>query len=250
MTKLGRALRQQLTLYLVFAVYQVFRLLDISHLPLTLWDRVYWGNIIKDSLLLFATGFLVLVVLRLIRQNPIKGPTVIAASKLKMIAYGLMGLFWLAVVIHTLFDSFKLVFPLTALPAYRFADLMDETVSHIFMFMPLIGILYVITFLEIQRPFKKSLSRFLTLLIVVGNFLGGILMGLNLTEGNLTLYTSWPFLGLLWLSLIYLTLKHRLDLRLRPWSLMVLSGSISAWLAFLAWALVKPGIPQLFSQLK
>lgn len=247
---MNKVVKFQLIIFLLAVFYIFIRFLGISDIPFTLWQKVYWGNIIKDSFFLAASLILSYAILNIIRHNPKSGPTIIPGKTLKRSLYIVLIFWWLAIVTHMVFDSVKIIIPFPWLNIYQFADLLDETISHIFIYLPLIAISLIGTLLEIERPFKLTITKLETWLICLIAPLAGIAWGLNITEGRLSLVTSFPAMIIFLIIIFYLSFKHNLNWKTRPWSLSFLLIYTFGSLSYLIWGLSFKSFPQLFTVLQ
>jgi hypothetical protein len=247
---MNQAVKFQLGLVTIIIVYYLVRLLGISNINFNLWQQIYWGNFIKNSFLLFFTFLLFYQIFNQVRKMPVTGPTIIKGRVLKKILIFVFALGWLAVVTHTIFDSLKILLPLELLPLYQFADLMDETIAHIFIYMPIQLGFIILTLLEVQRPSFSRLTNLDLLILISSSSLTGILWGLNLTEGNYSLFTSLPVVVIYLFFAVFLTTKYKLKLRHQPWAIFSLITSSSVILSFSAWCWIFSNSTQLFTILK
>lgn len=245
-----QAIKHQLILFALFSIYIIIRLIGISSFPLTLWQNIYWGGLVKNSFLLLTSFTLTYYILDSIRHRPRSGPKIISGKNLKKILYPALVLSWLAVVTHAFFDSLKILLPFKLLPLYQFADLMDETISHIFMFLPILALFFIVTFLEIERPLPKLLGKKAIILLTCLSLLIGIVWGLNLTEGRLAFVTSFPVMLVYLFLTLYLFKKHHLNLSSRPWNLMAIIILTSGSISLTVWNLVFRSTPELFTILQ
>lgn len=246
---MNSVIKQQLFVFSLLLIYIIIRLIGISAIPLSLWQRVYWGNALKNTFLLFSGLSLLFFIINTVRFNARIGPTIIQAKKLKLALFIIVGLGWLATVTQTIFDSLKILLPFKQLFIYQFADLLDETVAHIFLFLPIIAVFFIVSILEIERPLPRPLKRKETILLVCLNAIIGIIWGLNLTEGRLSVVTSLPAMVIYLVLMIYLFSKHHLSWRLRPWNLSLLIISFTGSIGLTGWGLAFRSFPQLFSVL-
>lgn len=247
---MNQVVKLQLIAFACFCLYFVSRFIGISNLPLTVWQQVYWGNAIKDSFFLGLSSMLIYYLFNLLRQRQKTGPAIITSHTLKICLYTVFGLLWLAIVSHIIFDSAKIIFPLNQFAFYQFSDLLDETISHIFMYLPFVLISIISLFLEIERPCPKALNQKETIIIYIFSFISGLMWGVNLTEGRLSLITSFPAM-LIYLSLtFYLFKKFKLNFTHYPLSLTYTIFYIFGVLAFMAWGLFFGSFPEFFNYLK
>ena len=245
-----QAIRYHLILLAIFIAYVIVRLIGISDISLTLWQDIYWGNFVKNSLMLISAFALVYFGFNTVRRQPKIGPRVLSSKKLKLILYPTLILAWSAVVIHAFFDSFKKLLPFKLLPVYQFSDFMDETISHIFIYVPFTVIFLVLSFLEIERPLAKSLKKTEIIFLSILSVLMGIVWGLNLTEGRLAFATSFPAMLISLILTLYLIRKHRLNLRTRPWNLTAIIIASTSSISLTVWNLIFKSTPELFTVLK
>lgn len=245
-----RAIKHQLIIFGLFIIYIIIRLIDISDISLTLWQDIYWGNFVKDSLLLIGFFTITYFGLNAVRRQPKIGPRIISSKKLKTILYPSLIIAWLAVVIHAFFDSFKKLLPFKLLPFYQFSNFMDETISHVFMYLPFIAIFLILSFLEIERPLTKSLKKTEIIFLSILSGLIGILWGLNLTEGRLAFVTSFPAMLFSLTLILYFIKKHKLNLRIRPWNLTAIITTASGSISLTVWNIIFKSTPELFAILK
>jgi len=247
---MNQIVKLQLIAFAFFCLYFIFRLVGSSDLPLTIWQHVYWGNAIKDSFFLAFSLIFVYALFNLLRRHPQTGPTIISGPALKTCLYLVIGFWWLAIVLHIIFDSAKIIFPLNQFAFYQFSDLLDETISHIFMYLPFVLVSIIGLFLEIERPFPKALSRQETIIIYIFSLVSGLMWGVNLTEGRLSLITSFPAM-LIYLSLTgYLFKKFKLAFKYHPLSLVYTVFYLVGTVAFGAWGLWFGSFPEFFNYLK
>jgi len=204
---MNKVVKFQLAIFAVITAYALFRFISISDISLTLWQRIYWGNIIKDSFLLIAYILISYAVFNIIRFNPKTGPAIIKGSILKKSLYFFIAVFWTTMITRMFSDSFKMIFPFNKLKLYQFADLLDETLGHIFLYIPIIAVYFIGTLLEIERPSKKPLFQLETILLFILSVLGGIGWGLNLTEGNFSALTSLPLMILFLIFTAFIFIK-------------------------------------------
>jgi len=244
-----RYIKHQLILFALFSLYIIIRLIGISDIDFTFWQSI-WVFAVKDSLLLLIMIFFTYFILDSIRHRPRIGPRIISGKTLKKILYPALTLSWLAVVIHTFFEAVKILLPFKLLPLYQFADFMDETISHVFMFLPVIIMLFIATFLEIERPLPEVLAKKETIFLSLLSFLSGIIWGLNLTEGRLAFATSLPVMLIYLFSTLYFFKKYNLKLLSRPWNLTVLIVFASGSISLIAWNLIFQSTPELFTILQ
>ena len=242
----------KLNLGLIFlaAAYFFIRLIGISDIPLTIWQQVYYGNVIKNTVFLCISFYLIYYLFNYLRLNPKTGPTIIPARILKTGLIIFLILIWSAIAIHTVFDSLKIILPFNHLPLYIFSELMDETIAHLFMFLPTIGLFYLAALLEIERPLPVKLNFPEKFLIIITGFILGGFWGLNLSEGRLSLITSLPLMIIFAFLIIILRKKYSLKFSFRPWTLFSLIGSVSGSLGFSLWTLFFHSTPELFMVLK
>ncbi|MDZ7586366.1 MAG: hypothetical protein U0946_01310, partial [Patescibacteria group bacterium] len=216
---MNQIVKLQLVVFAFSCLYFVFRFLGISDLPLTVWQQVFWGNMLKGSFFLTFSLFFVYALFNLLRRHSRSGPTIIAGSTLKIWLCCIVGFWWLAIILHIIFDSAKIIFPLNQFAFYQFSDLLDETISHIFMLVPIVLTSIIGLFLEIERPYPKALRSKEIIIIYIFSVFSGLMWGVNLTEGRLSLITSFPAM-LIYLSLnFYLFKKLNLNFKHRPLSL-------------------------------
>lgn len=246
---MSQAVKLQLSLFTIILIYVIVRLIGISGINLNLWQQIYWGNFIKNSLILLITYIVAYLIFNQARLRPKTGPTIIKGSILKKALIIIFSFGWLAIVSHTLFDSLKLLLPFKLLSIYQFADLMDETIAHIFIFVPAILAIFILNLLEIQRPARR-ISKRDTIIISVLSLIIGLVWGLNLSEGNLSLVTSLPLMIAFLIIFILLIKKHQLNLLIRPWLLFSLITAFVSSTSFLVWSLIFSGNTQLFMVLQ
>lgn len=233
-----------------FCLYFVIRFIGISDVSLTVWQQVYWGNIMKDSFfLVFSLGF-IYYLFNLLRRHKKTGPTIVSGPILKTCLYIVFSFWWLAIVLHLVFDSAKIIFPLNQFAFYQLADLLDETISHIFMYLPFVLASVIGLLLEIERPCPKTLTKKETLTIYFFSTLNGLIWGVNLTEGRLSLITSFPAMLIYLLLTFYLYKKYQLNFKYRPLSLTYTVFYLVGTVAFGAWGLFFGSFPELFNYLK
>jgi len=244
-----RLIRHQLIFFALFALYIITRLISISDIEFTFWQSI-WVFTVKNSFLLITFIYLTYSILNSIRHQSRTGPQIISGKNLKKTFYPMLLLSWLAVIVHTVFEIFKLLLPFKLLPFYQFSDFMDETIAHIFMYVPWIVMVFIITILEIERPFSVNLKKKeLTLLGFLGAIIG-LLWGLNLTEGRLSLVTSFPVMIIYLIIISRLFVKHRLEVSNRPWNLFAFIAILTGSISFATWSLVYQSIPEFFTTLK
>jgi|GEM_PF-6159654 hypothetical protein len=247
---MNQAVKFQLGLGAMVIIYYLVRLLGISDHGLNIWQQIYWGNLIRNSFLLLLTFLLFYQIFNQARKMPITGPTLVKGSLLKKLLFIFFGLGWLAVVTHTIFDSLKILLPLELLPLYQFADLMDETIAHLFMHIPIQLGFFLLTLLEIQRPSSTPLVRKNLVILIISSSLTGLLWGLNLSEGNFSIYFSLPTVIIYLIITTYLIKHFRIKLTNRPWTLYSLITSASIAISFSVWSLIHSSSTQFFSTLK
>ncbi|KKS80436.1 MAG: hypothetical protein UV54_C0006G0011 [Candidatus Beckwithbacteria bacterium GW2011_GWA2_43_10] len=247
---MNQVVRLQLIAFAFFCLYFVFRFIGNNNVPLTIWQQVYWGNVVKDSFFLVFSLIFVYYLFNLLRRHQKTGPTIIAGSSLKIWLYIVIGFWWLAIVLHIIFDSAKIISPFNQFSFYQFSDLLDETISHIFMYLPFVFASIIGLFLEVERPYPKALSRKETIIIYILSLFSGLMWGVNLTEGRLSLITSFPAM-LIYLSLTgYLFKKFKLNFKHRPLGLTYTIFYIFGAAAFGAWGLFFGSFPEFFNYLK
>ena len=247
---MNQIVKLQLIAFTCFCLYFVSRFIGISNLSLTVWQQVYWGNVLKDSFFLGLSSMLIYYLFNLLRQRQKNGPTIITSHTLKICLYAVFGFLWLAIVLHLIFDSAKIIFPLNQFAFYRFSDLLDETISHIFMYLPFVLISIISLFLEIERPCPKILTQPETIITYIFSFISGLMWGVNLTEGRLSLITSFPAM-LIYLGLIvYLFKKFKLNFKYHPLSLTYTIFYFAGSVAFTGWGLFFGSFPEFFNYLK
>lgn len=247
---MNQIVKLQLIAFAFFCLYFIFRLVGLSGLPLTIWQQVYWGNVVKDSFFLAFSLIFAYYLFNLLCRHPKSGPTIISGPTLKICLYLVIGFWWLAIVLHIIFDSAKIIFPLNQFAFYQFSDLLDETISHIFMYLPFVLVSIIGLLLEIERPFPKALSRKETIIIYLFSLIAGLMWGVNLTEGRLSLITSFPAM-LIYLSLTgYLFKKFKLNFQHHPLSLVYTVFYLVGAVAFGAWGLFFGSFPEFFNYLK
>ncbi|MFC1627132.1 hypothetical protein ACFL18_01070 [Patescibacteria group bacterium] len=240
-------LKIQLGILLLAVGYFLSRLVNPTTLNWSIWQRVYFGNFIKDTGILALSLLLIYYIFNNIRRNPQIGPTIISAVKIKQVLIFGIILSWLAAINHMIFDSLKIIFPFHHLPLYQFANFLDETISHIFMFLPTIIFISLITFFEIQRPEQQKVSNKETWLIIINSIILGIFWGFNLSEGRLSLYTAFPLMIFYFLFFMFLNKKYQLSLKNLPFSLFGLIGSVSGSISFIVYNLIFKSSTELFS---
>lgn len=247
---MNKVVKLQLLIFAFFCLYFIIRLIAVSPLQLSVWQSVYWGNIIKDSFGLLISLVLTYYLFNLLRLNHKTGPSIIQGSQLKFGLFFLLGLWWLAIILHLLFDSVKLILPLSQFDFYHWADFLDETISHIFLYVPVVIVSAIGLLLEVERPSQSGLTK-LELIIIAGfGLLAGIMFGLNLTEGRLSLQTSFPAMILYLCLFFYLTIKYRLNLKYYPYGLSYAIVYLFASLSFIFWGLAFHSFPEFFNYLK
>lgn len=247
---MNQIVKLQFIAFLFFCFYFITRFIGISNVNFTIWQHIYLGNVIKDSFFLIFSLIFIYYLFNLLRQGRKTGPTIIAGPVLKICLYIVVGFWWLAIVLHIIFDSVKIIFPLNLLAFYQFSDLLDETISHIFMLVPFIFSSAIGLFLEIERPCSKALIFQETIIIYIIGILSGLMWGVNLTEGRLSLITSFPAM-LIFLSLtFYLFNKLKLNFSHHPLSLYYTIFYIFGAAAFLSWGLFFGSFPEFFNYLK
>jgi len=232
-----RRIRHQLILFALFTLYIITRLIGISNIEFTFWQSI-WTFALKNSLLLIAFIYLAYSILDSIRHQPRIGPQIISGKNLKKIFYPALLLTWLAITVHTVFEIFKLLLPFKLLPFYQFADYMDETISHIFMYVPAVILFFITTSLEIERPLSEFLKKKEIALLSSLSLLFGTIWGLNITEGRLSLITSFPIMLIYIFLTLYFFKKHHLNLRSRPWNLTAVIFFTSASISFVVWNMI------------
>lgn len=247
---MSQPVKFQLGLFSIVIIYFIIRLLGISDLDLNLYQQIYYGNFIKDSLMLFVTFSLSFFIFNKARKLPLTGPTIIKGRILKKLLISIYILGWLAVVSHTIFDSIKILLPLNLLSFYQFAETMDETISHIFIFVPTLITFFILTILEIQRPSLKKITKLDIFLLTTSSLLIGLVWGPNLSEGNLSIITSFPIMIFYLLFSIFIIKKYNLKLRFHPWMLFSLITDITGIISYIIWSLVYSSSTQLFMILK
>jgi len=127
---------------------------------------------------------------------------------------------------------------------------MDETISHIFIYVPFTVIFLILSFLEIERPLTKSLKKAEIIFISILSGFMGIFWGLNLTEGRLAFATSFPAMLISLILTLYLIKKHKLNLRTRPWNLTAIILASTSAISLTVWNLIFQSTPELFAILK
>lgn len=247
---MNQVIKLQLIAFAFFCFYFISRLVVIGNPSLSVWQHIYWGTMIKDSLFLVFSLIFAYSLFNLLRRHQKTGPTIIAGPILKKYLFISLGFGWLAIVLHIIFDSVKVIFPLNQFAFYQFSDFLDETISHIFMLVPIVLISIIGLFLEIERPYPKALKPKEIIIIYIFSVFSGLMWGVNLTEGRLSLLTSFPVM-LSYLSLnLYLFNKLKLNFKYRPLSLtyaiIYLIGSVT----FIAWGLFFSSFPEFFNYLK
>ncbi len=247
---MNQTIKFNLLILALLVIYLVIRLIGISSIDLNTWQAIYIGNGLKDTLLLILTILLTRSVFVSIKSNPKKGPTIISAKKLKVFLYLCLGLLWTSVAMHTLFDSITIAFPFSLTNLYRFSEFMDETISHLLLFIPMIVIFFTATILEIERPLLLALKNRELLFLGFLSIIMGTFLGLNLTEGALSLITSLPLTIALFTYLMILKRKHHLNFRNWPWGFFSIITSTSASLGLSIWSLSFYSAPQLFTLIK
>lgn len=246
---MSQAIKLQLGLLAIVISYLIIRLLGISNLNLNLWQQIYWGNFIKNSLLLVITFIVAYLIFNQARLRQKTGPTIIKGSLLKKFLIVVFILGWLAIVTHTIFDSLKILLPFNLLPVYQFADLMDETIAHIFIYVPSTLAIFILNFLEIQRPARRINKKDITIISILSVIIG-LVWGLNLSEGNLSLFTSFPLMIIFLITFSFLIKKHKLNLLIRPWLLFSLITASTSTISFAIWNLFFTHQDQLFMVLQ
>jgi len=242
-------IRHQLILFAFFTLFIITRLIDISNIEFTFWQSI-WVFAVKNSLLLVTFIYLTYSILNSIRHQSRTGPQIISGKNLKKTLYPALLLSWLAVAIHTFFEISKILLPFNLLPFYQFADFMDETIAHIFIYVPLIVLVFIITILEIERPLSVNLKKKELTLLSFLSAIAGLFWGLNLTEGRLSLVTSLPAMIICLIIIGRLFIKHRLSFLCRPWSLFAFIAALTGSIAFITWSLIHQSIPEFFTALK
>jgi hypothetical protein len=228
-------------------VYILMRLFSLLDLPFSPWQQIIFGSYAKDILFLLFCLFLFYAIFNLIRHQPRRGPTLIKGATLKKLLFISLICLWLAIIIHSTFQSLKIALPFTWLAVYRWSEFLDETLAHILMFLPLILLSFVASFLEIERPSPQALTKKELVLMVLLSFIFGIAWGLNLTEGHLSLFTSFPAM-LLYLAITLVTVfRYRLSLRPRPWLLFFLISYSAGSLSFIIWGICFRSFPEVFA---
>ena len=104
--------------------------------------------------------------------------------------------------------------------------------------------------LEIERPVKKLITRLEYFIVISLSIPVGAIFGLSLTEGRLSLFTSFPAILIFTFLTIYLFKKHQLGFKNRPWSLAGVTMGISGSISFSTWGLVFKSLPEFFNYLK
>ena len=247
---MNKIVKFQLTIFAVITAYALIRFISVSDISLTLWQRIYWGNIIKDSFMLLAYLLISYAVFNIIRFNSTTGPTIIKGAFLKKALYFFIAIFWMTAVTRMFSDSFKMIMPFDKFKLYQFADLLDETLGHIFLYIPIIAVYFIGTLLEIERPSKKPLSQLEIILISLLSILAGIGWGLNLTEGNFSAFTSLPLMLIFLFFTVFIFIKHQLKFNHRPWSLSFLIIYAFGSLTFISYGLIFKSFPQVFTLIK
>lgn len=194
--------------------------------------------------------FFIYLLFNSLRFNPQKGPTIVNSSKLKKYLYVIVGFWWLAIITWLLSDSFKHTIPFNFLKVYQLANLLDETISHIVMFLSIITFSLTGLLLEIERPFLKAISQKELIIIIFLSIPVGIFWGLNLTEGRLSIFTSLPAMLIYIFLSIYLFLKHKLSFKTRPWSLASTIIYLTGTISFSTWGIVFNSFPEVFEFIK
>jgi len=247
---MNKIVKFQLVIFAVITTYAFIRIIGASDISLTFWQKIYWGNVFKDSFLMIIYILIIYAIFNIIRFNPKTGPTIIKGNVLKKTLYFLIAIFWMTVITRMFSDSFKIIFPFNKFKLYQFADLLDETLGHIFLYVPIIAIYFIGTLLEIERPSKKSLAQLEILLIFILSILAGIGWGLNLTEGNFSAFTSLPLMLIFLIFSAFIFIKHKLKLNYRPWSLSFLVIYTFGSLTFISYGLIFKSFPQIFTLIK
>ncbi|MFH0943342.1 MAG: hypothetical protein V1810_04165 [Candidatus Beckwithbacteria bacterium] len=247
---MNQIIKLQLFAFVAFCLYCLIRLIGVNYQPASVWQYFFWGILIKDSFFLIFSLIFVYYLFNLLRRGQPTGPTIIPGPKLKTVLYLILGFWWLAIILHILFDPLQLLFSLPQFFIYRLANFLDETVSHIFLYSPFVLASFISLFLEIERPCSKALTEIDYLIIWLLSPIAGIMWGLNLTEGRLSLYTSFP------LTLLYLTLtllifkKFHLKFNHRPLTLIYFIFFFAGAVAFSLWGLKFHSFPEFFNYLK
>ncbi|MFH1280279.1 MAG: hypothetical protein ABII08_01540 [Candidatus Beckwithbacteria bacterium] len=247
---MSHTLKSQLAFFSIFSIYIIIRFIGISDISLNVFQQIYLGNILKDTILLIALFLLSYTFFNQARNNTKLGPTIIKGSKLKFSLCIFLGLGWLAVIAHLIFDSIKIFLPFEWLSIYKFADLLDETISHVFMYLSAIGLFFVMSMLEIERPLAKKIKNKEITIIIFISLIAGIFWGLNLSEGRLSLITSLPAMIIYLVITVWFLKKYKLSLAIRPWTLMYIIISLFGSITFIIWALIFKSIPEFFNYLK
>jgi|APSaa5957512622_1039677.scaffolds.fasta_scaffold40978_2 hypothetical protein len=242
--------KSQIALLFTFSCYILIRFIGISDISLNVFQEIYFGNVIKDTFLLLALFILSYTFFNAARKNKKTGPTIINGSKLKLSLYIVLFFGWLSVIAHLIFDSIKLFLPFNWLDIYQFADLLDETISHIFLFLSTISSFFIMSLLEIERPLSKAIKKLEINIMFIINLIIGVFWGLNLSEGNLSIFTSLPTMIIFLVIILWLIKKHQLSLTKRPWTLMSVIISLSGSVTYIIWSLMVGLNPQFFSYLK
>ena len=247
---MNQIVKAQLAAFVAFCFYYLIRLIGINYQHSSIINYFFWGILIKDSLFLIFYLILVYILFNLLRRSKKTGPTIIPAPKLKTALYIVLGFFWLSIILHILFDPLQLFFPLNQFLIFKIANFLDETISHIFLLTPFVLTTIIALFLEIERPLTKSLSKIDYLIIWPFSLLGGIMWGLNLTEGRLSLFTSFPLSVLYLIIAFYLFKKFHLKFNIRPLTLTFFIFFLFGAITFSFWGIKFQGFPEFFNYLK
>ena len=97
---------------LAIIVYYIIRIIGISDFSMSSWTLIYWGNVVKDSFLLFIFLILSYHFFNLTRHNSKTGPTIIIGRKLKSFLFLTMIVLWSAIIIRMVSDAIKIALPL------------------------------------------------------------------------------------------------------------------------------------------
>jgi len=247
---MNQIVKAQLLAFFVFGLYYLTRLFGVNYHPASVFDYFFWGILIKDSLFLTFSLIFVYILFNLLRRPKPTGPTIIPAPRLKTALYIVLVFWWLAIVLHILFDPLQLFFPLDQFALYKLANFLDETISHIFLYVPFVLISFIALFLEIERPFIKKLTKIDYLLVWPFSLIGGIMWGLNLTEGRLSQFTSFPVSILYLIVSLFIFKKFQLKYNIRPLSLTLFIFFFAGAITFSFWGLKFHGFPEFFNYLK
>ena len=224
------------------------QLIGIYSPNLSTWSLILWGNVFKDSFLLIILSILFYSYFNYLRYHPKTGITVFKGKYLKTILYILFLTLWLSLIIRMLADSITIALPFTLLSFYKFAVFLDETFSHILSFTSINLIMIVGLFLEIQRPDPKKLSKFELILTTLVAIFSGLFWGIYLTEGRLSLITSFPIMIILLILASFYFTKYKLSFLKHPFSYTGFIISLTSVITFSSWLYLFPPDSQFFTQ--